>query len=80
MKKWVLFIVGLYCFAAAATCDRSTSAGQPCIDEALIDPDRVCTMEYEPVCGCDSVTYSNACEARKAGVTRWTEGPCASPP
>ena len=28
-----------------------------CIDPNLIDPNTVCTEEYEPVCGCDEVTY-----------------------
>jgi hypothetical protein len=28
-----------------------------------------CSMEYAPVCGCDTVTYSNACMAAKAGVS-----------
>ena len=29
-----------------------------------------------PVCGCDGKTYANACNAKAAGVTRFTEGEC----
>ena len=49
-----------------------------CINFKQICPDCNCLMVWDPVCGCDGNTYSNACVAYNSGVTSWTEGACGS--
>ncbi len=37
-------------------------------------------MEYDPVCGCNGLTYANACVARNAGLRSFKPGPCPGRP
>ena len=36
----------------------------------------VCTMDFNPVCGCDGKTYPNACGANTAGISVAQAGEC----
>jgi cysteine-rich repeat protein len=47
-----------------------------CINEDQIDEGFSCIEIWEPVCGCNNVTYSNDCYAFYNGVTEWTDGEC----
>ena len=48
-----------------------------CIDYSLIDDSSFCIEVYDPVCGCNGVTYSNSCHAINfGGVTSFVSGVC----
>jgi hypothetical protein len=60
-------------------CLQDTVVMLACIDSALIDLQVLCPGIYEPVCGCDSVTYENACVATNhAGVSSFYPGACVT--
>lgn len=62
-----------YCIFLALlviACNRSPD----CIEKS--NPNCLCTEQYEPVCGCNNKTYSNACFAECAGIVDYTKGPC----
>lgn len=70
MKNIPLAYLIVVIFGACST------AKAPCIDKEKINPQGICTQQYEPVCGCNNITYGNECEAKNAGVTSWEAGEC----
>jgi hypothetical protein len=57
----------------------NSSATVSCVDESLINPETVCSTVIDYVCGCNGVTYTNACFAvNEGGVTSYTAGECVN--
>ena len=62
---------GEFCEMPDDTCS-SADLGGTCV--AIPE---VCTQHYDPVCGCDGVTYPNDCARRGALMNKAHDGACA---
>lgn len=59
------------------SCSKDKENNQKCIDESLIDVTSACIEIYDPVCGCNGITYPNSCYATTFnGVKSFTKGAC----
>ena len=56
-------IIGLNASAQITDC---------CVNPDWINPNAMCTMQWDPVVGCNGVEYGNPCQAEVSGVTSWT--------
>jgi len=75
MPKFLLLLFTVLCFTATFMFACKAPATS-CIDPGKINKEAICTMQFDPVCGCNGQTYSNACLADNAGVTSYTKGAC----
>jgi len=67
MKKLIL--------SATVLCFFSCNKDDNC-NIGTIDQNAVCIEVYDPVCGCNNITYSNDCHAIANGISNWSEGEC----
>jgi len=84
MHKYLLKATALSSATLLLLCGCVTSADkdQDTVTCKLQPPEGpvACTMQYDPVCGCDGVSYGNACMARGAGIPHSTPGTCEGNP
>ncbi len=73
MKHLIKLSAFLLCCLFGLACNKSDD------DLCELDPPNHlidCTFIYDPVCGCNDVTYGNPCFATAAGVSSFTPGVC----
>ena len=68
MNKFLPFLL----FLIFVSC--RTKNIENCIQKPNLD--RLCPAVYDPVCGCNGITYSNSCRAEAEGVLKWEKGEC----
>jgi hypothetical protein len=62
-----------------SACLQDTVVLLNCIDSNLIDLSVFCPSVIDPVCGCDSITYQNSCQAMYYyGVSSYYPGACVT--
>ncbi len=78
MKKFKvsLPLIFMMSLVALTSCDKDRQAQESpkCVES--VKPDCVCAEIYQPVCGCNNVTYGNSCSAECAGITEYKNGEC----
>jgi hypothetical protein len=66
-------------YACNSACLQDTTLNISCVDSTLMDPSICCIETYDPVCGCDSITYMNWCMATfYYGIGSYYQGTCVT--
>ena len=74
MRLCELFFAAMLLFCSTAAIGQTG-----CYDPSLLQHNSYCNPDFEPVCGCDGVTYKNECNARNYfGISYSTYGPCSN--
>jgi hypothetical protein len=84
MKTKSLFIafilcVGLFSDSCTKKCDdHKPQENNDCIDKTKATNQPCYTLRYDPVCGCNKITYATPCDAENAGVRHYVKGECGN--
>lgn len=67
-------IVLAFWLSIGAGCNKDVDPD--CVEKPITSAGQTCGYVYQPVCGCNSKTYANSCEAENRGITNYRKGKC----
>ena len=84
MKLFGSLVLLMLFFMSVVSCNKNddncvsipSAQSGACIDSNLVGNADECIEIYDPVCGCDGITYDNYCVADSLGITSYVEGEC----
>ena len=71
MKFYSMFLLLFLALSCSPNEDKKTVECK-----AVPIEDCSCLQVFDPVCGCDNVTYPNSCYAECATILNYTKGEC----
>jgi len=81
----MLFLLPLTLLASCSSCQlKKQHMNDQAVNSTVAEADKntlkscICPKDFNPVCGSDKMTYSNACSAGCAGVKIVHEGTCVT--
>ncbi len=73
MQKLLTYLL-LFLFTSLVSCKKD-NANNNCV-KGTVNPNCVCPLVTNYVCGCNNQTYDNSCYAACDGITSYTQGRC----
>lgn len=68
INNWLILLV-TFTLTAITACTNDEC-------KESLKSDCICDYNYDPVCGCNNITYDNACFAECHDITIYTKGRC----